>query len=295
MMLGWHRGSETMRSLRELCRRFDPFVAIDFSEDTVRIVSSRSAGGGGENPTIYSFRYDKNYLKADEYGAQVRAALRDRFAHCLIGLPTSEALVMTIAIPSDVAWKNYTSVHQWALSQVPLDESCISVAIDVHALKGTPFKVASIAALKRTRLEWFHSIADSAGLTVERMTLRQCALVHVSGLSSTPGQCGIQVIIDTDEYRSPAHIFYDTKWLASWEALGAGAPEGFTISQVRERLTALGIASDEPITVSQIGEGLQSVRCSQVGKDLGHVIFTPTSLEKDLYALGLVALGKSDS
>lgn len=279
-----------MERLRELCRRLDPCVGIDCSDDTMRLAASPDLALAGGGRDLLSFRYRKDNSKAYDYGAKIRTLLRDRFSHCVIGLPRSETFTKTVVVPSHVSCSCPRSFHQWARSQLPLDETDIVVAADVHIIKGTTAKVASIAAIKRTRLQWFQEIGASAGLSVERVTLRQCGLVYGVRSSSVKAQVGVQVVVDTEERPISTHIFYDSMWLGTWEAVGSAQGEGSDISHIQKRLITLGVPPDEHLTVFRIGDVAWPIRIAQPESEMRHVIIAPNSYGEELYASGLAAL-----
>lgn len=274
-----------------LWKRLDPCVGIDFSSDTIRLCSV-GAGGMEGAFNLNSVQYRPDGSDPRVYGAMIRAALGDKSSHCVIGIPPTDTFVTTALLPAHMSLEDAVDLRRWAIAQVPIDEADIEVSVDVRPSRTVARGVASIAAVKRTTLTWYLSIADAAELTVESVTLRQSGLARgICSLSgSSPRQN--QVVIDGHEARTAVHIFRGVMWLGSFEIESDMKLSHVTRAHLLEWLDTHGFDCGEPTLVSCIGGRSLEVSVTQSDGDCGALVFNPRLFGPEVYAVGLMENGR---
>ena len=287
------RDEFNMEWFHRLCRRIDPCVVIDFSRDTIRLISPPEVGRGRDCSIIHQCGYSRKGSPAHVYGLEIRKGLGGRFSHCVIGIPMNETFIKTVTLPGHISLNNLDKLRQWACSHIPLDEARITVSVDVNEIGANHSKVASIVAVKRETLDWFLSVANSAALSVERVTLRQCGLVEGMRRRVSSVRSGLHVVIDTHEPSPCAHIFFDGKWLSSLVVTSKSKSGEFDLSEIRDHARKWGVSLDEPLTTIQIEQSSVAMRPLPPDREEGPGAFYCGSNGHDLYGLGLLALEES--
>lgn len=266
-----------------LCRRFDPCVGIDVGPDTIRTFCSRDREIRQDSRVVRNFHYSRCSADSSVYGKRIRDHLGDVPSHCVIGIPSTEVFSKTVILPGDISSQDSRELRQWALSQVPIEERDIAVSFEVCSPGIVAHKVVLLAAVKRTRLEWYLSLAASASLTVERVTIRQNALMQGARLLSGCSTSGMKVFVIAGEELPSSHVFYDGQLIGTVAAYDQDSPTSLA-ADIRMGVSAWGFRSDIPITIFQIGNE-QRVACPEKS-DSAHEFFG-----EDVYAIGLAALG----